>query len=79
MEQEMEGSECTVAVAVIFTIEGRRDHVPRCDGEIRRYFPSTNVADRSSAKKERVTSEESDSELSHLKKCVEVLDPTEER
>ena len=57
---------------------GEGNHIPRRDGEIRGYFPSASVVDKSSAKKEDVTSEESDSELSRfvLNKCTEVLDPT---
>ena len=57
---------------------GEGDHIPRCDDVIRGYFSSANVVDKSSAKKEGVTSEESDSELSRfvLNKCAEVLDPT---
>jgi len=57
---------------------GEGNHIPRCDGEIRGYFPSANMMDKNSAKKEGVAGEESDGGLSRsvLDECAEVLDPT---
>jgi len=64
-------------MAVISTIEGERNHIPRRGGEIRGYLPSTNSADKS-MEEEGVTSRELDSKLPLfiLNKCADMLDPT---
>ena len=65
-------------MAIISTIKGKRSSIPRRDGEIGGHLPSANAMDESTAKKEGVTSEQSDSESSWfiLNECAEVLDPT---
>ena len=63
-------------MAVISTIEGERNRIPRRGGEIRGHFPSASAVDKRT-EKEGVTSGESDSEFPPfiLNKCAEMLNP----